>query len=481
MNPLLKHLTVRLWLTAFLGAAVCLVLLPWWQRFFDLNWLPLPAAMILLITFIIIGWVLNRLGNAFIHRHVKEAAVWERAGMMEEAEKALQHSVAYFDSFWLSPMLRQQRTSWMMATLARFYLSQTVRNPHARTMVADYLCRHPQDDTVAEGWLEQLLNRETHAQKEYEAAARIGEALIDHPRIQQLLMQFHLANDRTDFDAMQNYQNVWQLQQPLPREMEHDLARLLINEGVLSQWALAVYLRAHESGDQGALDGIAAAMRWLHPTIENRRDLARAKALVAEMAPERIDRLAKRFKPEVSDTPNSGRGIKRTSPLVVRAKTQSRAVAASGMAWINTLRTRGQALGRKWKGYKLSRSAAIGGTSAILVVLFFAVGMKTGRDDQTAQPAPIEKTVPIVQPFTIQVAAYVHAADAQRFVDRLKQQGLDAFSTKATSAQRTWYQVKVAHFETKEQARQYGQEMKTKGIIDDFYVANYKGPQPGEP
>jgi len=77
-------------------------------------------------------------------------------------------------------------------------------------------------------------------------------------------------------------------------------------------------------------------------------------------------------------------------------------------------------------------------------------------------------------PFTIQVAAYLKPEDSQRYVDHLISQGLEAFSTQAVSARRKWYQVKVSRFETKHQAQLYGEKLKSQGLIDDFYVANYK-------
>jgi len=80
----------------------------------------------------------------------------------------------------------------------------------------------------------------------------------------------------------------------------------------------------------------------------------------------------------------------------------------------------------------------------------------------------------ITDPFTIQVAAYLKSEDAQRFVDQLIQAELDAFWTQAASANRSWYQVKVSHFATREAAQAYGRELKSKGLIDDFYVANYE-------
>ena len=44
-----------------------------------------------------------------------------------------------------------------------------------------------------------------------------------------------------------------------------------------------------------------------------------------------------------------------------------------------------------------------------------------------------------------------------------------------TGANRTWYQVKVSHFSTREAAQNYGLDLKSKGLIDDFFVANYSG------
>lgn len=481
MNPLLKHLAVRFWLTALMGCAVCLVVLPWWQYFFGLNWLALPSAVILSICFIVIGWALNRLGGYLMSRHVNEASVWERAGMVKEAESALQQGVAYFDSFWLSPIQRRQQTDWMMAILARFYLGQTARNLHARTMLADYLCRYPHDDTVAEGWLEQLLNRQHCSEREYEGAARIGEALGDHDRIQQLLMQFHLANGRSDFDAMQNYQKVWQNQRPLPKELLVGLTRLLLNEGVMTHWALKVYLTSHQSGNTDALEGIAAAVKWLSPTVENRQDLEAARQAVSDMPSVRMDRLVSRFQPAEPEVPIRDRAKRRAKRSAVKARALSRELAASGKVWAMAGAARTGGLVKKLQTYGYARATIVGSGVAIMAIVLFAVGWKIRGGDAPSSPPPMETVKPIIEPFTIQVAAYVNVVDARNVVERLKQHGLDAFWTEANSAERTWYQVKVSHFETKALARQYGQELKTKGLIDDFYVANYSKPQHQNP
>jgi cell division protein FtsN len=82
----------------------------------------------------------------------------------------------------------------------------------------------------------------------------------------------------------------------------------------------------------------------------------------------------------------------------------------------------------------------------------------------------------VTDPFTIQVAAYLKSEHAHRYVAQLKKNGLDAYWTLAVSANKKWYQVRISHFADKQSARQYGESLKAKGIIEDFYVANYRRP-----
>ena len=74
------------------------------------------------------------------------------------------------------------------------------------------------------------------------------------------------------------------------------------------------------------------------------------------------------------------------------------------------------------------------------------------------------------------MAAYVKVEHADKFVAALKSQGLDAYYTEAQGVNKHWYQVRISHFPNKEAARAHGEKLKTQGIIDDFYVANYEHP-----
>ena len=97
----------------------------------------------------------------------------------------------------------------------------------------------------------------------------------------------------------------------------------------------------------------------------------------------------------------------------------------------------------------------------------------------TVKEVPADKeATPLVKiiadPFTLQVAAYLKPEYAKQYVQQLKKRGVDAYWAEAVSGEKRWYQVRVSHFATKQAARDYGEELKADGIIDDFYVANYR-------
>lgn len=79
----------------------------------------------------------------------------------------------------------------------------------------------------------------------------------------------------------------------------------------------------------------------------------------------------------------------------------------------------------------------------------------------------------VTDPFTLQVAAYLKPEHAEKYVASLKKNKLDAYWNEAVGGTKKWYQVRVSHFADKASARAYGESLKTRGIIDDFFVANY--------
>jgi hypothetical protein len=112
-----------------------------------------------------------------------------------------------------------------------------------------------------------------------------------------------------------------------------------------------------------------------------------------------------------------------------------------------------------------------------LALVIGALAINTVRH-LAVKEAPAEKAAGtpvkiISDPFTLQVAAYLKPESARNYVQQLKKRGVDAYWSEAVRGDKKWYQVRVSHFASKQAAMDYGQRLKTEGIIDDYYVANY--------
>ena len=64
--------------------------------------------------------------------------------------------------------------------------------------------------------------------------------------------------------------------------------------------------------------------------------------------------------------------------------------------------------------------------------------------------------------WTVQVNAFPDERSAQRLADRLKQKGYDAYVTTATINGRDWYRVRVGHYPTRAQAKQFVEQIQAK-------------------
>ena len=131
---------------------------------------------------------------------------------------------------------------------------------------------------------------------------------------------------------------------------------------------------------------------------------------------------------------------------------------------------------RSRKSRRVLTGILLAGLSAAVIVLVInTVGHLVKSETPVAQK--IEKAPEaITDPFTLQVAAYLKPGYAKTYVEKLKKQGLDAYWREAISANKKWYQVRVSHFPDKKSARDFGEALKAKGIIDDYYVANFVAP-----
>jgi hypothetical protein len=290
--------------------------------------------------------------------------------------------------------------------------------------------------------------------------------------------------ERTDFPALQTYRRVLKADQQLPADFLKDLADLFLRERRADEWALAIYLKAIEESDHRPelVSGIAACVRWISLTDRNKPLLRQAYACLDGIDAAEIKKMSAGFKPPVplADQRAAQRPTQRrasflqTSGAVLQTFYEDLSALP---VWIyRQLHSAGRwALQSKRSRQVFTGVLLAGLTAAVVVLVINTVGHLVKTETPVARK--IEKAPEkITDPFTLQVAAYLKPVHAKKFVENLKKQGLDAYWREAISANKKWYQVRVSHFPDKKSARDLGESLKAKGIIDDYYVANFIAP-----
>jgi hypothetical protein len=129
------------------------------------------------------------------------------------------------------------------------------------------------------------------------------------------------------------------------------------------------------------------------------------------------------------------------------------------------------------RGITWSLIAGLGLVAAIFLINTVGYLTLSPTPETPAPPAPKQVAAPpAAMPYTLQVAAYLKPEHAERYLKDLSRQAIDAYVTKVHGNDKTWYQVRIAHFPDKAAALAYGSELKAKGIVEDFYVAIDQAP-----
>jgi len=474
----LKHIAFRIWGTVLLGGIAGLWVLPVIDFGLGPAWVPLTAALLAVVVFLLLGGVFNRLALILADRHVEEAVTWERVGSDEAAGEAYEKALAIFDSFLVSPRVKRLKSGRLTSRLTRFYLARTEKQPNSEAFIAFYLNSHPGDHEVAESWLRQARATGGLETRFHDTAARIGEALAQNRTIQQLIARLYLSEKRTDFPALQAYRRATGGSGRTGRSIANAVARLFLKDGRADEWALQLYLQAGGDNQPGQelLNGVAACVHWIPETSRNRRLIEIGRQRLAGIEPEQLDMMRVGFTPpKPREVPVERAGV----------MTRMARFIQSGLVGLGDLFIRGSHSGlalfreafRRMGRIALIRPVlnwtAVTLLSVVVLVLIINTvrHLAQTRPSERAAATPVEKIVP--GKFTLQVAAYLKKSHAEKYIAELKTRGIEAYWTETTRRDKRWYQVRVAHFPDKAAARAYGLSLKKKGLIDDFYVANY--------
>ena len=472
MFHLLKHTVIRLWLALMIGGPASIGLLTLLQEPGGPGWPMGVTAAVLAAVFVLLGWCGNRLGRRSIHQGLADGGVWERAGRYGEAETALRKAVAVYDSFLISPLARRRLASPITLHLARLHLARPDKDDEGLASVRSYLDAHPHDRTVAEAWLRWLERQDRFEPGDEALADRIAEAQPEHLDIQRMLGRRCLDTGRTDFQALEIYRRVMGQDARAAEQWTDRLAVLFLNEGRADQWALALYLAAWGRGDQDRLRrGLAACVRFLTDGEASRAPLEQARGHLKGLDAVDLEILSEGFKTPVSRPAPNGRRVGTLAGRLLRGAGAAVGGLGLGVARASRVLWYSRSVRRTLAGCAVAGAAAAAG-----LLLVNTVG-------HLLQPAPPEtvreksfEIAAVIDPYTIQVAAYLKREHAENYVTELRGRQIDAHWKEARGKNKIWYQVRISHFPDKASALAYGEALKRRELIEDFYVANYDPP-----
>lgn len=472
MIHFLRHTAVCLWLALLLAGGVGLWLLPAVQSAAGLGAVPFAAAGSLAAGFMAIGWATTRFGLGQVKRRLRAAEEAEREGRPEAAEAELRDALCVLDRFWLSSVVRRRSATAVSARLARLYLARG--GADAAAFVDAYLLQVPQDEEAAESWAAQAERRGGLVESQQALAGRLCRRHPQNAVIARAAARLFLSIERSDYEAQQCYRRVWDDGGDLPGDLRAALARAL---GQPAAGAARPVPPDHAAGTP-------ADARPAPPPVPHDEQLSRRSDEDVSEAPFRMALLPSS---DEEDEPPS-EPVQPTRAGAGRALGRLGRQAAAGTlgvlrrAWAAILCSV-PSLRAAWRMVvtrQVLGAAVVAGLGAV-VVWMVAVVMEDVFNREPDRPATTvaapEPQAPAadltMDPYTLQVAAYLRQENALKLVDDLKRKGLDAYWTETSSAGKVYYQVRISHFPDQQAARDYGRTLRGKGVINDFYVTNY--------
>jgi cell wall-associated NlpC family hydrolase len=103
----------------------------------------------------------------------------------------------------------------------------------------------------------------------------------------------------------------------------------------------------------------------------------------------------------------------------------------------------------------------------VVAILSITLGCGSGvKMSQDTSQKPLPKPLPPMG-HTIQVGAFAIQDNAVRFTEKLQTQGLNAYHFRSQSG---LYQVRIGNYRTIDTARRKAENLKVKGIINEYYL-----------
>jgi hypothetical protein len=441
----------------------------------------LLVAGLLMTMLVAVGWATNRLGLGRVQRLMRQADRAEREGRRADAERAFQSALRMLDSFLVSLRTRQRTLPLLAGRMARYYLSENHLSADAEDFIIRYLWGHPRDEDVAEQWVRHAEAHGGLREEHQDLADRLGNAYPRHPVIQRAVARLCLASERTDYPALQAYRRVCAEEGRIPPEFCADLSRLFGKDDRSGDW-MRQALRQGGAVSPAPAEAVIAripqpsrtsgppepSVRPAMPSVPDEEDAVfRLTGAIDGIDEDEEDaRVSMLTKPRRRAAWLDDR-VRQVVAAWEILREPLRRWSADGAGWVHGIR-RDPRIRRALAMLFILGISVTGGWLALDGVDVFEPSPTETASGEFSL-APVSATP---DPFALQVAAYLKQDNALKLVDDLKKKGLKAYWIETTSSGKTWYQVRIAHFPDPQSAREFGRNLKSKGIIDDFYVTS---------
>ena len=427
MINLLRNIAVRLLLATALGIPLSFVFISRLNKVVTEINAPLTLCGIIVFLFIIIGFLMNLTGKMAVRRYIREAAQWERAGAPEKSEEKYAKAINIFDSYLLGPWAGRKIATELTGAITRFSLAFSNRSFSFEKAATTFLKNSPHEKELIFLWLNKVLKMEKPGSGDHCLLTHLSETISpNNIRLMPLMAKIFMKTGRTDFAAQKIFS------------------------------ALRSNPRIHPKF-RGTLNAFAENQKQLQKTVNGTPSLLTFKA-ARDKKTTRIFRGSIR---KIGD--NIAMMPVRAVFSILYVLKQIKELAGWAFHFIQISQAARKII--KW-----------GLVSILCSGFLFLMTNTIVHLSSTAKPSNIiEKKIEVKavqKPFTIQVAAYLKKKHADKYAASLKEKGLEAYITRTEGGGKTWHLVRISHFDSKKNAADFGQDLKDKEIIDDFFVDN---------
>ena len=471
MIRLLRHMSLLLWGATLAALPGSVFILPGLIRLF-----PRISPLVVFLTLtglilVLMAAILDFTAKKIIAALIREGQAWERGGIVNKAAKKYIRAVRIYDSFMLFPFAAAGTTLMLTGTIARFGLTAGQDQDNFRLAACEYLKKSPGDKDLALLWLKRIRKAGPVFQAEQDLLSVLARVHDSDPDLSPLMADLFVELEQRDFTARTLVEKTSQM--PGMADKYADSLAAMADDGADLDSAFQT-----EPQDGDFVKGGPSLGEVYHA-----QDAGIETATVSSPVPVRQPRSPARAGLRIQGLTRELRLSERLGSLI--RKSVQMLVRGLSICLIGTARA--VTTGCRFLVFQMLRLVGFIREREQVrfylktVVLAFAAAwlfyFMVGTISHLFKPKPPEvvkkQVAPVATPFTIQVAAYVKQAHADRYVAILKKKGLsDVRVKKVAGGGKTWFVVRISQFETKQGAAEFGRDLKARKIIDDYFVNN---------